>query len=123
MPFLGRFAFFITTFVAVTKNFTVMQTATATIPTAPRTSRKRAESDDKYLFTRAEAKELLGEYAFSLIDEAKKSGKDLDVVLDRLDAENIDTETFEDTALGQLIEEGLTGEYISEEEFFKFLWR
>ena len=111
------------TFAAVTKIITVMQTATAPIPTAPRTAKKRAESADKYLFTRDETKELLGEYAFSVIDEAKKSGKDLDDVLDRLDAENVDTETFEDAALGRMMEEALKSPRVSREQVMKSLRR
>ena len=98
-----------------------MQTATVT-PAAMSPVRKRAKSKaDKYLFTRDEAKSLLGEYAFSQIDEARKTGKDLDEVLERLDAENVDTETFEDAALVCLMEEALTGEFVSFEEIMKIL--
>ena len=98
-----------------------MQTVASTVPTAPRTSGNRAISDDKYLFTRDQARELLGEYAFSLIDESKKSGKDLDDVLERLDAENVDTETFEDAALGRLMEEALKSPRVSREQVMKSL--
>ena len=96
-----------------------MDTATITTSNAPYISQRSKPSVN--LMSRTEAKNLLGEYAFSLIDEARKSGKDLDEVLERLDAENINTEDFEDVAFGLLMEEGLTGEYISEEEFFKLL--
>jgi len=99
-----------------------MQTATVT-PAAIPLTHKRVKSPAKHLFTREEAKELLGEYAFSLIDEAKQSGKDLDEVLYRLDAENIDTETFEDAALGRMMEEAYNSERVSMEEVFEVLRR
>ena len=89
-------------------------------PSMART-KKRTETPAKYLFTRTEAKEMLGEYAFSLIDEAKKSDADLDEVLDRLDSENIDTETFEDAALVRMMEESLSGESVSLDEVMSFL--
>ena len=97
-----------------------MQTATVTTPSIARTQ-KRAETPVEFLFSRSEAKELLGEYAFSLIDEAKKTGAGLDEVLDLLDSENIDTETFEDAALGRLIEEATDDESVSMDEIMHFL--
>jgi len=99
-----------------------MQTATVTPIAMPRT-KKRVKSPAKHLFTRDEAKELLGEYAFSLIDEAKQSGKDLDEVLDRLDAENIDTETFEDAVLVRMMEEAQKSPRVSREQVMKSLRR
>jgi hypothetical protein len=81
----------------------------------------RRDKSPLHLFSRDEAKNMLGDYAFSLIDKARNSDTALDEALDRLDAEGINTEDFEDAALGRLMEEGLTGEYISEEEFLKFL--
>ena len=101
-----------------------MQTATVTTPSIPLTKKraqKQTETPANYLFSRSEAKELLGEYAFSLIDEAKKTGADLDEVLNRLDSENIDTETFEDAAIVRMMEEGLTGEFVGFEEIMKIL--
>ena len=101
-----------------------MQTATITTPAMARIKKrtqKQTETPADYLFTRGEAKELLGDYAFSLIDEAKKTGAGLDEVLDRLDSENADTETFEDAALGRMMDEGLTGESVSFEEIMKIL--
>ena len=52
-----------------------METAVITSHTAAQT-KKRAKSP-KYLFAREEAKNLLGDYAFSLIDEARKSDENL----------------------------------------------
>ena len=77
--------------------------------------------EPKYLFTRQEAKSLLGEYAFSLIDQARNSDADLDEVLDWLDSEGVNTEDFEDAALGRIMETRRTGEYVSEEEVMNFL--
>ena len=89
-------------------------------PRASSTAPKRAKQP-KYLLTRDEAKDLLGEYAFSLIDEARESDAKLEKVLDRLDVEGVDTETFEDAAFGRMMDEGLNNEFISDEEIFKFL--
>ena len=104
----------------------VMQPRTKTaVRTMPNFARRNGAvvKPPEYLFTRAEAKSLLGEYAFSMIDEARKSGADLDEVLDRLDAEGINTDDFEDAVLGRMMEESHTGEYVSEEQVMKSLRR
>ena len=101
--------------------FSRMETAVVT----PRTASKapKCAKSPKYLLTRDEAKDFLGEYAFSLIDEARESDAKLEKVLDRLDAEGVDTETFEDAALVRMMEEGRTGKYVSLEQLRRSLRR
>jgi len=98
-----------------------METAVITSHTAAQT-KKRAKSP-KYLFAREEAKNLLGDYAFSLIDEARKSDANLDEVLDRLDAEGVNTDFFEDAVLGRMMEDAYNSERVSMEEVFRILRR
>ena len=97
-----------------------METSTTarTASPAPRRTRKQ-----KYLLSREEAKDLLGEYAFTLIDEARSSDAELEKTLARLDAEGVDTETFEDAAFVRMMEEGRTGKYVSWEQVMKSLRR
>jgi hypothetical protein len=74
--------------------------------------------------SRSEAKELLGEYAFSLIDAAIKAGGDnLYAVLEHLDEKNISTEDFEDAVLAFLIKESISSPSVSREEVMKALGR
>ena len=98
-----------------------METAIATPRPLRTPSSKRRSKAPEHLFSREEAKDLLGEYAFSLIDEARNNDAELEAVLDRLDDEGVDTETFEDAAFGRMMDEGFNSEFISEEEFFSFL--
>ena len=85
-----------------------MEKVAATPKTASRTNKR--DKSPKYLLTREEAKELLGEYAFSLIDEAK-TDDELEMVLDRLDAEGVDTETYEDAVMVRMMEESRNSAY------------
>jgi len=98
-----------------------MQTATAT-PVAVLNKPKRAKKPE-ILMSREESKSLLGEYAFSLVDEARSSDSELEKTLARLDAEGVDTETFEDAAFGRMMDEGRTGKYVSWEHVMKSLRR
>ena len=91
-------------------------------PRASSTAPKRTKQP-KYLLTRDETKDLLGEYAFSLVDKARESDAELEKVLDRLDAEGVDTETFEDAVMVKMMQEAQKGEYVSWDQVMKSLRR
>ena len=99
-----------------------METAAATPKPRRSPSTKRPDKSPEYLLTRDEAKELLGEYAFSLIDEAK-TDDELENVLDKLDAEGVDTETYEDAVFVRMMEESRNSGFVSREQVMKSLNR
>jgi len=105
-----------------------METAVATIPNASSYKKRETMPENNHL-SRAEKRRIENEHAIALMEEGIRSGriKYKDVLKALGDKRSkspvfvVDREDFEDAMLGQMIEDGLNGEFVSEEEIMAIL--